>query len=155
MVKGLKGKTSKEWLRSFNLLSLEKRRLRDDLTAICVFFKGMSRGQALISSLWQPATEHKQMESNCIKESSHQPLGEASSLRGNMSPSEAVMLSRVTSHVRVRGASGQCSVMCFNFRYSSYLSSAFDSIRAKEHVIAYSFMQPCMIWISMLTKCYL
>lgn len=44
MVKGLKAKTYKEWLRSLDLLSTERRRLKDDLIAIYIFFKGASRG---------------------------------------------------------------------------------------------------------------
>lgn len=44
VVKGLKGKTYKKWLRSLDLLSIEKRRLRDDLLAIYIFFRGISRG---------------------------------------------------------------------------------------------------------------
>jgi len=44
MVKGLKGKTYKEWLRSLGLFSLEKRRLRWDLLAVYSFVKAGSGG---------------------------------------------------------------------------------------------------------------
>ena len=44
MLKGLKGKTYKEQLRSLGLFSLEKRRLRGDLMAVCNLLTGGSGG---------------------------------------------------------------------------------------------------------------
>jgi len=44
MVKGLEGKTYKEWLRSLGLFSLEKRRLRWDLLPVYSFVKAGSGG---------------------------------------------------------------------------------------------------------------
>jgi len=50
MVKGLKGKTSKECLRS--LACSAWRRLKDDLIADYSFVKGCSGEEVLISSPW-------------------------------------------------------------------------------------------------------
>lgn len=44
MMKVLKGKTYVEWLRSLELFSLEKRKLRGDLMMACSFLMSGSRG---------------------------------------------------------------------------------------------------------------
>jgi len=42
VVKGLEGKTYKEWLKLLGLFGLEKRRLRSTLTVVYTFLKGGS-----------------------------------------------------------------------------------------------------------------
>ena len=54
MVKGLKSKTYKEWLRSLGLFSLEQRRLRGDLITACNFLGG---GQLLLSWVTSGGTQ--------------------------------------------------------------------------------------------------
>jgi len=49
MVKGVEGKTYKELLRILGFLSLERRRLRGDLTAVYKFLVRASRDADLIS----------------------------------------------------------------------------------------------------------
>ena len=64
MVKGFEGKASEEWLRSLSLFSLEKRRLRGDLMAICNFLKEGSGGGApgLLSLVTRNRTRGKGMK---------------------------------------------------------------------------------------------
>ncbi|KAK4827430.1 hypothetical protein QYF61_017868 [Mycteria americana] len=51
-VKGFKGKTYKEVLRSLGLFSLEKRRLRGAFIAVYASSRGAYKGEVLITSLW-------------------------------------------------------------------------------------------------------
>ena len=64
MVKGLKGKTYKEPLRSLGLFTLEKRRLRGHLIAVYNFLKGNSRGggAALLSLVTSDRTRGNGMK---------------------------------------------------------------------------------------------
>jgi len=57
-VKGLRGKTHKEWLRSLGLFSLVKRRLKGHLIAVYNFLKGVNgrRGADLLSLLTNDRT---------------------------------------------------------------------------------------------------
>lgn len=51
MVKCLKGKTYEEQLRSLGLISLKKKRLRDDLYTVYTFLKASSGGRGAELSL--------------------------------------------------------------------------------------------------------
>jgi len=62
MLKGLEGKTYKEQIRSLDLFSLEKRRLREDLFAVYYFLRGTAEEEVLISSLWWPVIGQEEKE---------------------------------------------------------------------------------------------
>ena len=52
LVKGLEGMMHEKWLKSVGLFSLQRRRLREELMAACIFFTKGVEGQALICALW-------------------------------------------------------------------------------------------------------
>lgn len=62
MVKALRGKTYEERLRLLSLFSLEKRTLRDDLILAYNFLTGGREGEEVLSSLWSPVMEPKEIE---------------------------------------------------------------------------------------------